>query len=238
MMSAHVGEDAELYALGMLDAHAARAVDEHLVACADCRARVSEGVAVAASFAATLPQATPSSALGRRIADVAHESRVVPADRRIAGVTARSATTRFRPRPSLATIVPSALAAVLALAFAGVTVQSVALRERQSADDRALDAIVHSHFKHVSATPAAPGGPAAKILYAADGAWIYVIVESAREGTLHALDATNGIAHERDLGTLVGTDGMASLLVRPHVRVREIVIERDGTEIARATLAY
>jgi hypothetical protein len=210
----HLGEDAELYPLGVLDDDTARNVERHVAWCSECAERVAQAQAVAASLAAALPQATPSPALERRL---------------------REST---RPQPSAklrASLFPFALAAAFALAFLGLGWQALVLRERLAAEDVALVTMVHSHFNHVSMSPESANPVAAKILYARDGSWIYIIADKPR-GLLHAIGHT--AAGAADLGALGSAGETATLLVHPRERIRSITLQRAGADVASARLAY
>ncbi len=213
----HLGDDAELYPLGVLDDDAARDVERHIAGCTYCADRVSQAQQVAASLAATLPVATPSPALGRRIGEAA------------------------RPRPSrtgrgLGWNLPGlAVAAAFALACAALGWQTIALHGRLAADDLALVTVVHSHFRHVSMTPHSADPVAAKILYAPDGSWLYIIADQPG-GTLRAVGHT--AAGTAELGVLASSGRTATLLVRPAARVVSVELQRDGTGVASAALAY
>jgi hypothetical protein len=209
-----LGEDAELYPLGILDDDAARNVELHIALCSACAQRVAQAQAVAASLAAALPPATPSPALERRLRESA------------------------RPQPSAkprASLFPFALAAAFALALLGLGWQTVALRERLQGDDVALVTMVHSHFNHVSMAPESADPVAAKILYARDGSWIYIIADKPG-GPLHAVART--AAATTDLGVLTSTGETATLLVHPRERIVSITLQRAGTNVASAKLAY
>jgi hypothetical protein len=210
----HLGEDAELYALGVLDDDAARNVERHVALCSECAERFAQAQSVAASLAAALPLATPSSALERRLRKSA------------------------RPQPSVkfrASLFPVALAAAFALAFFGVGWQALVLRERLQSEDVALVTMVHSHFNHVSMAPESANPVAAKILYARDGSWLYIIADKPG-GSLHAIARTS--AGVTDLGVLLSTGETATLLVHPRERIRSITLQRAGTDVASARLAY
>ena len=213
-MTEHLGEDAELYPLGILDVDAARNVERHVALCSECAERVVRAQAVAGSLAAALPLATPSPALERRLRESA------------------------RPRPSVKLsggLFPFALAAAFALAFLGLGWQTLVLRERLQSEDVALVTMVHSHFNHVSMSPESANPVAAKILYARDGSWIYIIADKPG-GPLRAVAHTPaGVA---DLGVLSSTGETATLLVHPGGRIRSIVLQRAGTNVASAELAY
>jgi hypothetical protein len=212
----HLGESAELYPLGILDDDAAREVERHIALCSECAERVTQAQAVAASLAAALPLAAPSPALERRL----HES----------------TRSQLGARKMRANVLRFALAAAAAaLIFLGLGWQTLLLRQRLAAEDVALVTMVHSHFNHVSMSPVSANPVAAKILYARDGSWIYIIADKPG-GALHAIAHTAGSV--ADLGELLSTGETATLLVHPRERIRSIVLQRGGTTVASAKLAY
>ena len=128
-----------------------------------------------------------------------------------------------------------AIAAALAIALLGLAWQTIALRGRLASQDVALATIVHSHFDHVSMTPDPANPVAAKVLYARDGSWIYVIADQPG-GTVRVL-ATSA-AGTADIGALVPSGQTATLFVHPAARIRTVVLERSGARVAYATLKY
>jgi anti-sigma-K factor RskA len=211
----HLGENAELYPLGLLDDDAVRDVERHIAFCSACAERVAQARSVAAALAAALPEATPSPALERRLRASTRPQ--------LGAAKARASAFRF------------ALAAAIALVFLGLGWQTLVLDQRLKAEDVALVTMVHSHFNHVSMAPESANPVAAKILYARDGSWMYVIADKPG-GSLHAIaeTATGTI----DLGPLTPTGETASLLVRPVERIRSLVLQRAGTNVASARLTY
>jgi anti-sigma factor RsiW len=246
-MTQHLGDDAELYPLGILDEHAALEVERHIATCVPCAARVMRAQLTAAQLAAGLPAATPSPSLERRIADssrapgiaesvqaeqvsVANE-RLDPAPR---STVARAATgtngSSFVGRAG-----SLALAAGLALAVIALGWQTLAFRARVASDDLALATIVHSHFNHIAMTPESQHPVAAKVLYARDGSWLYIIADEPN-GALHVKVRTrSGLS---DLGALRSSGRMATLLARPPERIEAVTLQRDGADVASATLIY
>lgn len=214
-MTEHLGEDAELYPLGILDDDAAREVERHIALCSTCAERVAQAQTTAASLAAALPAATPSPALKRRL----HES-LRPH---------RRAAIRY------ANLSRFAVAAMVALALIGLGSQTLMLRGRLANEDLALVTMVHSHFNHVSMAPESANPVAAKILYARDGSWIYIIADKPG-GPLDAIAST--ATGTTDVGSLASAGETATLLFRPHERVRAVALRRAGTNVASATLAY
>jgi len=216
-VTGHLDDDAELYPLGVLDDVAARAVERHIASCRTCAERVTQAGLVAASLASTLPAAQPSPALARRLNDA---------------VRPQTDDGARRPKSMFAGF---ALAAAFALASIGLGWRMLDLHSRLAADDLALVTLVHSHFNHVSMTPESANPVAAKVLYARDGSWVYIIADQPR-GTLHVVTRT--AAAGGDAGILVGSGRTATLLLRPVARIESLSLQRDGTDVASARLAY
>ncbi|MFZ0574054.1 MAG: hypothetical protein WAM02_05130 [Candidatus Cybelea sp.] len=214
-MTEHLGENAELYPLGLLDDDAARDVERHIALCSACAGLVTQARSVAASLAAALPVASPSPALERRLRE-----------------SVRPPLGASKDRPS---IFRFALAAAIAIIFLGLGWQTLVLQQRLKADDVALVTMVHSHFNHVSMAPESASPVAAKILYARDGSWMYIIADKPG-GSLHAIGETP--TGTIDLGLLTTTGETASLLVRPRERIRSVLLQRANANVASARLPY
>jgi anti-sigma-K factor RskA len=233
----HIGDDAELYALGALDGVSARRVEQHIADCQECAARVNDALLAAAALAQALPASAPSAELGRRLSASAAAGARTGA-RRATSTVSRSAT-RTSARTSTGwfsdRVLRYAVAAALVLALLNAGWQSFRLHREIAVEDVALATLVHSHFNHVSMTPLVAGPLAAKILYARDGSWIYVIADRPG-GALRALGYAAGKA--LDFGTMPSDGKTATLMVHPRSRVRRIVLERDDAPVAEATLAY
>ncbi len=154
-MTAHVSENAELYALGALNPHDAAEVERHLESCSECARRVAEAQDAIALM--IVPQ-QPSFALERRIS-----SAFSPAG---------------APRGTGALI---AAAFVLGLLpslwfFAG----NHAAPPAQQAHDAAVLALVEGHFVHAPFTRLTPDAPRAKMIFGRQGSWRYLIAEPGR----------------------------------------------------------
>jgi hypothetical protein len=178
---------------------------------------VTQAQLVAASLASALPAVEPSPALHVRLGEAVRPQ--------------RGAAGRFAAWNAWSL----ALAAVFALAFLALGWKTLALRGQLAADDLALVTVVHSHFNHVSMTPQSASPVAAKVLYARDGSWLYIIADKPG-GTLHALARTP--AGTVDLGVLEGSGETATILVHPSAHVDFLMLQRDGTAVASATLVY
>ncbi len=136
----HIGESAELYALGSLDRDERAAIDRHVAGCPECLRRLGEAEeTVLALERAVRPLAAPRQG-----------GAPLPFERR--GISAWW----------LAPAVAAAL--VLGLIFA----------RQQPQSDPATLAMITSHFAHSQFT--STGGPSAKVIYARDRSWYYVIV--------------------------------------------------------------
>ncbi len=214
----HVGDNAELYALGLLDAAQRAAVEAHVAGCTDCLRSLGQAEETATALAATLPRVTVSTESTARFA-------------RAAGA-ASSATRRQFP----AWFGALALAAALVVAL-GTAWYANALRRGAPENARlAIATIVRSHFLHVAMTtvPAA-GALAAKVLYARDGSWLYVLVDGTRERLdLRATVGGRSVA----LGTLEPAGDAGSLFVRTSARPTAVELLSKGSLVAKALLLY
>jgi hypothetical protein len=224
-MNEHIGDSAALYALGALEARERERIDAHVAHCESCLKDLGRAEqAVAALDDAMLPRIEPPAELGRRIAASAAVVRPAPAVR----------------RPFVAPRWAMAMAAAFALAtglWGGVQFQQAAgVRAALRADDLMLATLVNSHFKHQPFTPRRAGAPNAKVLFAPDGAWFYVIVDgSAGTCRLLARSATG----ERDLGSPALRGGTATLMVRDFPRPTSLeLVGQDGGTIAGVSLTY
>ncbi len=216
----HVRDQAEAYALGLLDDAERAAVDAHVGTCDECVRLVGQAEETVASLASALPRMTPSAALKARL-----------------GSSLAAASGRARPSLALArlrAIAPLATAAALALALGGALVQNNQMRGELAQENGALTHVVHAHFLHVNMTPAPGESLVAKVLFARDGSWIYVLADRPPRG-LRVVATVDGV--ERDLGPLASDGTVGSLFAE--VQKPSDVSLRDGTRtIASARLAY
>jgi putative zinc finger protein len=204
----HIGDDAELYALGALEPEERSAVEAHVATCAECAARVARAEAVAAQLATALPAYEPPPHLRARITGAAPNA--MPLLRRIA------------------------LAAAV-VAFGFLALHDANLMRDRAATSASLATIVHSHFNHASMVGSRLGAPAAKVLYARDGAWVYVIVDHAVPGA-HVFFG-NGLTL-RDMGTLRPSSGLATLFAQPAGRPDSVILRDAEGTLATVALKY
>lgn len=218
----HVGEYAELYALGALEPEERLGIDRHLAGCAHCTREVGRAeAAVVALDDATLPRVEPPAGLGRRIA--ASAAALAPAK-----------VIAFRPRANVP--MRFALAASIALVVGlggGVALDRSIGSHVSTRDEDALRTVAASHFLHASFTPAVAGAPTAKVLYARDRSWYYVIVDGDIAGC-HVVARSS--AGDFDAGPLQAGLQTSTLFVRTSALPRSLRLVKEGRAIATATL--
>jgi hypothetical protein len=208
----HLGERAELYALGMLDGVERGAVETHLATCAECRRRVGEAEETLLEMDRRLRSQPPPAELDRRV--------------------------RASRRGSLGTRGFSwyALAAAFLIGLLpsiGLFANRMHAERVESARTAATIAMVDSHFAH--AQFAAIGGkqaPDAKVVFARDRSWLYVIVVGAKSYDVAA--AANGAMIP--LGATQSHGGASELFVRNPPRAKELVLLDDHAPVARASI--
>jgi hypothetical protein len=223
----HLGELAELYALGALEPHERTQVDAHVADCAACaRALGAAESTVAVLDAAFVPQLEPPERLGSRIAASARAA--VPLGPR------REARRTARP---VAGFYATAAALLLAAGVGGGALVEHSADVRQAARDSAILAtIASSHFNHVTFTAHDAAVPVSKVLYARNGAWFYVVIASS---ACDCRVVARSAAGERDLGKPDVRGNTATLFVRdfPHPTSLELVGPSEQV-IADAALVY
>lgn len=190
----HIGESAELYAIGALDPAERAAVDAHITHCTECLRRVGEAeeTVLALERANSIEETTPGVRPARRFA-----------------------------RRSVAWVLPLAAAAafILGLLFPRPAPQN----------DSAMLAMIRSHFSHAQF---AGSGPDAKVLYARDRSWYYVIVVGSRRYGVY------GVRDGRSarLGVTQSRGKTSELFVRSSTRYDRLELRDSGTTIDTATM--
>lgn len=97
--------------------------------------------------------------------------------------------------------------------------------------DPAPLAMLHSHFSHAQ-FGGASGVPAAKVLYARDRSWYYVIVEGAHRYDVFGERNGNFTA----LGQIRPVRGTSEVFVRPHARFDRLELRDGGAVIEAASI--
>jgi hypothetical protein len=207
----HIGESAELYALGMLAQSESESVLAHAQMCSECAQSLERAQQVVSTLSQGVPQYEPRSALRDRI--LASTTRA-QGDRRPLGWLGGG-------------LVAGALAATLILMPGHFTTQVPS-----RGDELALSTIVQSHFNHVSFVALRQGAPQAKALYAKHLEWIYVIVYKPPQGLQVQIQNASG---SRNLGALGRSGENGTLFVRAPGAIEHIVLLEGGVALARAT---
>ncbi len=205
-MSAHIDDDAELYALGALEASERETVDAHLATCDACTQRVADAERTV-------------GALG----SFAWGSTVAPSPRSDARASVRWS------------VVAAVLAACFALALGFGLRERSSLATIETSDAAIVATLATSHFAHTPFVANVAGAPVAKVLYARDGSWLYVVVDAGGAWKLF------GIAHGKpiDFGPLASRGGSSILYVAPRVRTESLtLVTPDGTVVAHVRPAY
>jgi hypothetical protein len=224
----HLGELAELYALGALEPLERAQVDAHAAGCAVCTRALGAAESTVTAFdEAFVPQVDPPERLGSRIAASAASAAVVLAAHR------KPERAAWR----IPVFYSTAAAVLLTAGVGGGVFVEHASNVRQAAHDSAvLATIATSHFNHVTFTAHTAAVPVSKVLYARDGAWFYVVIAgSTCDCRVIARSATG----ERDLGKPDVRGDAAALFVRdfPHPTSLELV-DASGHRVSDATLVY
>jgi hypothetical protein len=199
----HLDELAELYALGALDDAERASVDAQARTCAECAARLGEAESTIVQF---VPEREPSRALDRRM-----RAAFAPPQRQSAW--------RIGPLVAAAFIL-----GLLPGVLFGVLHRSAA--PPFAADrERAINAMVTSHFLHAQFQPLTPDAPKAKVVYGRTTPWRFFIAQSSHAYTVAATQGRNVII----LGKL-NVSGDAAELFIPQTGARSFVL-MDGNRV-------
>ena len=208
MRDLHVGESAELYALGFLSAGEREELEEHLATCSDCRRVVGEAEETVLQLEREkLPVPTPFT-LDRRV--------------------------KFSSTRSVPALLP--WLAVAAAFILGLLPSIPLLLEREGVrgmHDAASLAMINSHFNHAQFAGTAPNAPPAKLIYARDRSWLYVIVQGNHRFEVDALHGSS----TQTLGTTQPAGSASELFMKNGAPNVDTVELRDGgTLVERARL--
>lgn len=203
----HVGEDAELYALGTLGEVEHARVERHVRTCDECAARVGEAEAVV--LALIQPQAANVAALSSRAPTFAGRTRWIG----------------------------GAAAAIVVGFFAwGLTsLHDRSAHETEVAQTAAISAMLSGHFAHAAFVARVAGAPAAKVIYAREGGWIYVL---AAPGTSALSIAVTRAARQQQVGTLPIASEVRARFISVPGRVDSVELLDRGVTIATARVVY
>ncbi|MBV8283975.1 MAG: zf-HC2 domain-containing protein [Candidatus Eremiobacteraeota bacterium] len=203
----HAGEAAELYALGQLSPQEREQFDRHVRECAQCAARVGEAEA---------------TVLRLIEADAAN------------GATPLRAPWRPAPKPRYAAWM-TAVAAALVLALLPWGWYFWGPRAATPAEQLAATAMLNGHFLHAALVPVDANAPHAKVIYARDGGWFYVLAGAAKD-PLDVVLISNGT--RTPVATIAPGDLTRGAFVRENRRYDAIELDDGATPVASAKLVY
>jgi hypothetical protein len=205
-MSEHIGDRAELYVLGDLDASEVALLEEHITTCAACLRRVGEAEETMLALERAGAAKIAPEMLERRLPLTVQRQR------------------------SFARVGITAACAGLVLGIL-VTFLSFALRPNDT--QRALVAMVGSHFSHAQFAPVGSrSAPPAKVIYARDKSWLFIVADGSARYSVYAVSPVGA--------TLLGNlhpQGTSSTLYVDHPGTPVTIELRDGaTVLERATV--
>jgi hypothetical protein len=209
MRDDHVGENAELYALGELDELETARIEHHARTCDECARRLGEAEAV-------VLQMIESGGVA--------ETRPATLDRRVRFAAPASRT-------------PAWMAAVAAAFVIGLLPWGVTMTQRPIADTSqpAIDAMLAGHFAHAPLVALRPGVPAAKVIYPRESGWIYVLVGAGQE----SFDVATIVKGRTTVVASMAPSGVTrAVFVRVPGRVDSVELLQSGTPVAGARIAY
>lgn len=217
-MNGHADESPELYALGSLDETERTQIEAHAAACEACAARLREAQAAVAAMVQLEPLHPAPAALGERLA---------------ASLGPRWPSTPRAWQPAMIALAAAFVIAVAPLSY--VLHENRSMHDTMQQDDRALARIAASPFARSSFVPRDGGSARAKVLYAKDGSWYYVIVSHP--------DPAMQVAYVHDgrmemLGSLRMRGEMGTLYLPVRHKMDQLAIVERGTVLADAHLAY
>jgi hypothetical protein len=203
----HINEQAELYALGVLDDDERATVDAHVQTCEFCAKRVGDAQAL---IAESIAEHEPPRSLDVRVRK-AFAPQAVRAPR-WGGLVAAAFVVGLLP----------------GFIFAAFYRPAAPF---QGDRDRAVAAMVSSHFLHAQFTAVSTDAPKAKVLYGRTSPWRFFVAQTNRAYTVEA-ESANGASV---LGTL-HVSGDAGELFVPQSSARAFLLVDGGRVVARVRL--
>jgi anti-sigma-K factor RskA len=220
MAHEHVGDRAELYALGALDERESATIESHVRRCASCADLVGLAEHDVASIASMESQRSAPPELAGRIERALQVNRRTPL-----GHAAR------HPWP-----IAAALAAALVLGLlpsAYFWSENRALHGTMLAQSAAMARLAGAH--RTATFRAAPGGPPAEVMYAPDGSWYLVVV---RDTSKPLAVAWMHDGERTMLGSAIPRGTLATLYLPKSHRMDRLALMDGGRIVAEATLSW
>lgn len=212
MFDIHIHEDAELYALGALDELEQARVERHAGVCDACAKRLGEAEA-------TVLQLIEGGEMTDRAPKLDHHVRSVPPN----------------------THAPAWVAAIAAAFLIGLLPWVItSLRQRAAVESvhqqqLAMRAMLAGHFVDTPFVSRRPGAPAAKVVYAREGGWLYIIVAPG-SSLLDVVVVARGRAAK--VASLPASTAVRSAFVNQPTRVEMVELRDRGVPVAIAQIVY
>jgi len=208
----HIGDDAALYALGVLDEERVRSIDAHVATCEPCARALGEAEGGVAGMVAAGPQyAMPAEIVALR----------EPRARRPAW------------RPALALAVAAALVVGI-LPSAYFWEREATLHRAMMTDAAAMDRLASSPHRTVAFVGMEPGA-SAHVMYGPDGSWYVVLVRGASRALRLVWMHDGG---RTPLGTAEPYGNVALLYLPKSHRMDRLALMDGERMVAEAQLAY
>lgn len=208
MTHEHIGELAELYALGVLDDAERTQVEAQAQTCAECAKRLGEAEML---IAGTVAEREPPAELDARMREA------------------------FAPRRAFAPRWGALVAAAFILGLLPGLIFATLERRQPSGfendRDKAISALVNSHFVHAQFTALTPDAPKAKVIYGRGKTWRFFVAETNRAYTVESQDG----GKTQKLGTLHVSGNAAELYV-PDANARSFVLTDGARVVAKVKL--
>jgi hypothetical protein len=215
-MTAHISDEAVLYALGSLSTTERAAIDAHLRTCSDCAALLGAAEHDVALVASMEPQRDVPALLGKRIARTLD----------------RNTVDRKRMWQPLAALAAALVIGLLPSAY--LWQQNQSLHATMSAQAAAMQRVASAPHRMAHFHGMNDRG-SASVMYAPDGSWYVVLVRDVSK-SLEVAWMHDGV--KTMLGTAQAHDGVAMLYLPQSHRMDQLAL-MDGTRtVAIADLAY
>lgn len=210
MLDDHAGENAELYALGQLNEMEIARLERHARTCDECARRLGEAEATVLRLieSGELPGARPA-ALDERV--------------------------RFGAVPRVPWGWLAAVAAAFVLGLLPWGMGALRAPEPSQTSQLAMNAMLAGHFVHAPFAPLVPNAPQAKVVYAREGGWLYVIVGPFAQ-PLDVVAIAGGKAST--IASIAPGASVRAAFVSLAGRVESVQLRERGAPIASARVVY
>ena len=207
----HLGDDAELYALGALDDAERVHVDAHAATCGDCLRRLGEAEAVvAAMIAADLPEAVLAAPARTRVSRLPH---------------------------ALQWLAVAAAICIFALPAAYFARENARMHASMHANEMLAARIASDDLQSAGFTSMHGGPMRARVLYDRAGDWYCVIVDRSQAPMQIAYVREDGSMEI--IGSVAMRPGAPSMAIMsiPH-KMQKLALLDGGVVVAEAKLAF